>query len=271
MVFAHPNEGEKFKQRNEVFFRFWPRLEVLLNRAFARRFEVKNVEEEVVFGLGRIAVEDFLELLLLAGNGYGFGALKLLRSCYELTITCGYLSKHPEMVRPFLEYHHVSERRAMNHFKNLYVEPRMFLSEEKIAEIERNFERVKAQFMEGICERCGTTRVQRSWTKLDMASLARDIGVGASYPMMYFWPTMQSHPTTYLLTSRFKGRSGGAFEQGPQPQQADTALAGASVLMAMLLEFQDRFFNLGLGEELIALRTEYTQALQAAAPQGSGG
>jgi hypothetical protein len=125
---------------------------------------------------------------------------------------------------------------------------------------------VKPQFTEVVCEKCGTTRVQPSWSKLDMASMARKLGIGASYPMMYFWPTMQSHATTYRLGPRFRETTEGfRFEPGPQPVQADGALAGGNVVMAMLIEFQDGYFNLGLREELIRLRTEYTEALQAVA------
>jgi hypothetical protein len=132
VLFGRPDEGERFRDRNQVFFR----LEALLNKAFSRGLETEKPADAVVFGLGRIAVEDFLELLLLAGNGYGYGALKLLRSCYELTVTCGYLAKNPDQVTAFLDFHHVSERRALNHFRNLGVDPSTFLPAPSIEQIE---------------------------------------------------------------------------------------------------------------------------------------
>jgi hypothetical protein len=61
VLFGRPDEGERFRDRNQVFFR----LEALLNKAFSRGLETEKPADAVVFGLGRIAVEDFLELLLL--------------------------------------------------------------------------------------------------------------------------------------------------------------------------------------------------------------
>jgi Family of unknown function (DUF5677) len=261
VLFGCPEEGERFRKRNEVFFSFWPRLEGLLNRVFSRKFETEEPADQVVFRLGRVAVEDFLELLLLASNGYGYGAMKLLRSCYELTITCGYLAKHPEELEAFLEFRHVSSRRALHHFKSLGFDPSF--RDEKIAEIESEFERVKAKFTENVCTTCGKTRIQASWSKLDMLSMAREIGVEKVYVMGYFWPTMQSHATTYRLMSHFIETADGArFQAGPQPEQADAALAFAFLAMALLVDVQDHHFGLGLREELEALLTDYNKALQ---------
>ncbi len=37
-----------------------------------------------------------MEILLLAGNGYGVGAQKLLRGLYGAAVTARYISQHPE-------------------------------------------------------------------------------------------------------------------------------------------------------------------------------
>jgi len=82
---------------------------------------------------------------------------------------------------------------------------------------------------------------------------------------MGFWPTMQIHATTYRLITRFRDTPKGVeFKLGADPQQADSALAGGSVLMAMLVEYQSRFFELGLEKELLAFRADYTQARNTA-------
>ncbi len=268
--FGTPSEGKKFVRRNEVFFRFWPRLKALLDKAVVREFESDKREDRVVYGLGRVAAEDFMELLLLAANGYGQGAIKILRSGYELTVTCGYLSRHPELVETFLEFHHVSVRKGLNHFRGIGVDPNTFLPAERIAAIEAEFARVRPQFTDVVCEECGEEgekRVRPSWSKLDMASMTREIGIGNAYPMMYFWPTMLIHATTFRLLSRFTETAEGVeFQSGPQPREADAALAGGVLMLAMIVDVQDRHFGLGLGPELEALLTEYTGALQATGP-----
>ena len=106
-------------------------------------------------------------------------------------------------------------------------------------------------------------------TRTDL-SMARKIGIEQVYLMGYFWPTMQSHATTYRLTSHFIEPTDGAkFQTGPQPEQADAALAAGFLAMALLIDVQDRHFGLGLREELEALVTEYNEALQSKPPAGA--
>lgn len=53
-------------------------------------------------------MEDFNEVLLLCGNGYGIGAEKLIRGMYERAVTLVYLHQHPEYADDFLDYHKVA-------------------------------------------------------------------------------------------------------------------------------------------------------------------
>jgi hypothetical protein len=55
--------------------------------------EDKWLADRVVFYLGRVAADDFSELLILSGNGYGIGALKVLRGMYERVVTAAFIMK----------------------------------------------------------------------------------------------------------------------------------------------------------------------------------
>lgn len=57
----------------------------------------------VINSLARAAFEDFGELLILAGNGLGFGATKTLRSLYERTVTAAYIGTKPSEAEIFVE------------------------------------------------------------------------------------------------------------------------------------------------------------------------
>lgn len=63
----------------------------------------------MIFYLGRLCAEEFNEILLLAGNGYGIGAFKLLRGMYERSVTAYRLHLHPELIDDFLEYYWVAQ------------------------------------------------------------------------------------------------------------------------------------------------------------------
>ena len=57
----------------------------------------------MILYLGRTASDDFGELLVLVGNGYGIGALKVLRGMYERMVTAAFLAKNPSEARSFAE------------------------------------------------------------------------------------------------------------------------------------------------------------------------
>ena len=56
----------------------------------------KHFADLIVYNLGRIAVDDFSELVVLAGNGWGIGAMKALRYMYEHVVTTAYIARNPE-------------------------------------------------------------------------------------------------------------------------------------------------------------------------------
>jgi Family of unknown function (DUF5677) len=49
------------------------------------------------------AVDEFSEVVVLAGNGWGVGALKILRGMYELVVIAAYIAKAPEASRAFAD------------------------------------------------------------------------------------------------------------------------------------------------------------------------
>ena len=53
--------------------------------------EDKYRTDLIFYTLGRMAVDDFSELVVLAGNGWGIGALKTLRGMYERIVTAASL------------------------------------------------------------------------------------------------------------------------------------------------------------------------------------
>jgi hypothetical protein len=118
--------------------------------------EVNNV----FFLLVGASWREFDEILVLALNGYGSGAIKLLRALYERTVTTQYLMKHPEKVKQFKDFTHV-------HWHKLLIDAdetgfAAQLPKERRDEIEANFANVAKQFTEVECKPCKKTRLQGS-------------------------------------------------------------------------------------------------------------
>jgi hypothetical protein len=70
--------------------------------------EVNNI----LFLLFGASWREFDAILVLALNGYGSGAMKLLRALYERTVTTQYLMKHPNKVKQFKAFTHVHGTRS---------------------------------------------------------------------------------------------------------------------------------------------------------------
>jgi hypothetical protein len=113
----------QFIKRNAAFLREFPELSKLYDKVFIRSlelpdetkrqqlmvlpddhpevvaFEDKAMADLVIFYLGRMATDDLGEILILSGNGRGFGAYKIVRGMYERIVTSMYMEKNPQPYR----------------------------------------------------------------------------------------------------------------------------------------------------------------------------
>ncbi len=257
IVVGNPDEWRAFPERLAAFVEALPRLRRLSERVFIRQFQVENPAQYVVFVLGRLAVEDFLEILLLSGNGYGVAGLKLLRGMFERLVTARYLTLHPDQAEEFLGYHYVHQRRLINHARTADIDLRGKLTDQQVAGIEANYQRVREKYTEVVCANCGSTRDQFSWTKRDLRTMAEEVGLGRMYVSGYFWPTLQYHTTVSAMELRLTETERGiSFKEGPQRQEADYAVMEAHLSLALMIETHNTFFQLGLDREIEQMRAD---------------
>ncbi|MGD1104868.1 MAG: DUF5677 domain-containing protein, partial [Terriglobia bacterium] len=109
--FGYETEWTEFAKANPVFLERFSNLHAALDIAFNRTGSTTEPTDRIVFFSGRLCLEDFMEILLLCGNGYGVGAMKILRGMYERAVTARYLHLHPEEEKAFLDFHLVSQHR----------------------------------------------------------------------------------------------------------------------------------------------------------------
>jgi len=71
-----PERWAAFNQRNATFVAdCYPGLLATSDKILNRPVSIKTIADDIVFLLGRTSFEDYCELWVLAGNGYGIGAL----------------------------------------------------------------------------------------------------------------------------------------------------------------------------------------------------
>lgn len=240
--FGIPEEWENFVGRHRPFFDRFPNLRGSMHTAFIRTVTISQPVDRLVFYLGRLSVEDFFEILLLCGNGYGIGGLKILRGMYERTVTAWYLHLHPDEADDFLDYHWVARRKQIRAIKETLGED--VLPREKVAELEDQYQRIKERFMITDCKRCDTKRLNHTWTKLDFISMARKAGsIGKLIVPAYYQPIEHTHPTTGGMLARLRWDGDKVtFCEGPQREEADTTLMTAHNLLLSILDLQKEHF-----------------------------
>jgi hypothetical protein len=258
-----PERWKEFHERHEKFITAcYPTLIETAKKVLNRHVRVKIRADDVMFLLGRTAQEDYFELWVLAGNGYGMGASKILRGLYEKVVTAGYLVNNRSEIQQFVDYSIVQNRRILNRVKEI-PELKATVDAETFRQAEEDYLKIKDAFDQTRCEKCGSVR-QYSWTKLDMTSLAKKAGYDLEKFSVHGFtlPTMKIHTSFADLQERKQANTDGTFQFNAeaQVQHADSALVTATHLLLIALLIQDKYFQLGLEDEIVQRQVEFAQS-----------
>jgi hypothetical protein len=119
MGFGSEEEWKRFNKQFPVFVEKYPAIEAVRDKVFHRKSE-GTLFDVAMFAFGRVCSEDFQQAFILCGNGFGIGALQLVRGMYERHVTAAYLLKHPDQLDRFLEYDKVQRGKGLIHFSFVY-------------------------------------------------------------------------------------------------------------------------------------------------------
>jgi len=206
-------------------------------------FENKVLANRVVFGLGRVIVDDFGEVITLSGNGRGIGAYKILRGMYESLVTSAYIAKNPSEARPFLEDDAIKKWKLWQRIVELSPETKNSLPPEMVAALEAEYKAAKAKRPRG----------QKDWTNVNLSDRAKlaDKNLYNFYGPCYLEPTFHTHATASGLNVRFRrtGEGMNSYQEMTE-KEARKALQLAHNLALAFLVLQNDYFELGLDDEI---------------------
>jgi hypothetical protein len=232
---GNQEQQQRFREEHQLFLEKLPSLLDAANAAFARQVTLATVTDRLVFSLGSSCAEDFGEILLLCGNGYGIGAKKILRGMYERAVTAWHLHNHPEEAENFVDFGWVREYQFMKKLKEAFGE-KLF---DDHPDCRKNFEEARAKYEKGkqkftvsVCKKCGTTRLNHTWTKLDFVTMARKVkslGEPSIIMAAYHDPTQQAHATMGALLAKMKQRPTGGVAFGQDLEREEQAVKGVLV------------------------------------------
>ncbi len=99
---------------------------------------------EVLRALTSVNNDSMIDVIILAGNRRGAGAMKVARSIFEVSITAEYLAENPAETDLFLDFAHVVAWRHLKGFERM--NPGKVPAEHK-REAEAEYNRVKGKFI----------------------------------------------------------------------------------------------------------------------------
>jgi uncharacterized protein DUF5677 len=255
ILYGYPEEWNNFATTHLQFTRRFVNIEKAIDIAFLKTYQTTTPTERTIYFLGRLGVEEFLEVLLLCGNGYGIGAQKLIRAMYERAVTARYLFKHPEETDNYLGWYHVTNYKIFVAMQSGKSSKSSSFKPEQIEKIKADFEAVKRQFMvpacEEDCEKCKSARrLNYTWTRTDIVSMARaDENLEPLLVPAYYLPMREFHSTLGAVLSRLdaeaaKKDQGLIFDGAAQRDRADQAIITAHTLLLNILDLQREVFHL---------------------------
>jgi hypothetical protein len=145
----------------------------------------------LILELMSASLSDFDDILLLCSYDRHWGALKLLRSLFERTITLKYLAQHPAEIEAFLEFDAVDWSIILSGIEKRYS---ITAKPETTKHFHEAAGQVKSRFRR--CPKCGN-RKQNSWTPYSSVELAEKTGLAYLHFEGFVLPTKFIHPTYF--------------------------------------------------------------------------
>lgn len=241
--FGSPYEWESFLERHKPFFERFANLRIAMDLAFHTPAPAPELSESAVLYLGRLCVEDFKETLLLCGNGYGYGGLKVLRGMYERAVMARYIHLHPDVAEDFFDFFWVTKHKMAKAIEATF--GKNTLPSDKLTDLDTQYQGVREKFLVH-CPKCGARRVNHTWSKLDFVSMANEVGsLGKLVVPAYYAALPHTHSSIAGIISRMEWTDEGlGFSGGAQREEADKSLWTAHCIVLDALALQTEHFGL---------------------------
>ena len=238
-------EWKDFGERNAKFLEKLPSLEQAVKLAFERSVVMSETNDRVIFYSGRLCAEDFFEILVLVGNGYGFGGIKLLRGMFEKLVTAIHLHVNPEETDAFMNFYWVAKYRLIRQLIDSFGETGPWAKDLEF--VQPQYDLVQKDYRVPHCEHCEKTRLNHTWSRMDVLTMAKKSGGDELVKLAfdaYAMPTQYAHSTVLAIVSRVSGTPDGTvFEGGAQRDKSDRALMMAHHLLIITLALQADHFS----------------------------
>jgi hypothetical protein len=256
VTFGYPEFWKKVYGAHSEFFAAAHELESLANEMLkAAEKGVTEPVEKVVFILVRITTIGFNELMILAGNGAGPGAMKISRGMFESATLAEYLRRNPGEVDDYLQFRHILNWKRYMWLLQSSPDTAKTIRPEKVKELEENYQRAEQLFT----DRKG--RVRNRWHRKPIAQIAEEIGRAEQYKLPYGYGASIHHGNPEGILAYVDLENGQAVLDAPPSMSwvAESLIGGHTYLLQALDTLND-CAKLGFDEQIKSAVADFKNA-----------
>jgi hypothetical protein len=266
VVFGNPDFSKTVQSQFQKVFEVLPRLSAALNDLTGRACEKPETYQRVILNLGLLAGVSMTELVTLAGNGFGQGAMKIARTLMETVVNAEYLRQTPTELDAYLGWAWVEKKKDLDYLRgNLaYLLPQ--LTQADVDTIEREFLAVRPLF-----ERPGGG-IRQSWCNLNLADRASRAGLSEMYRRLNSLSSAFIHGTIGGLTRHFDiGEDKDRIAIPPSLKYCDLALISGHHFTCFMVETLAKTFSWEPVHSIASLIADFQYAWPVPAPAAPAG
>lgn len=230
--FGHPEFWSRVVDEYPRFFAVHPRLVQSFNSLSQKPRPTLSLQEKVVLNLALLAGVAMEELVTLASNGLGMGAMKIARNLLELSINAEYLRMNETAVEDYVEWFWVEQHKLFTYAREYDTTLLNRFSPETIASTEADFSRVRSRFAKPHNSR----ELRRDWCSVSLEERARQTEFQLPYRLINPIGSRLLHGTSGALLDHFDvGVSTEQIAAPPSLKLTRQALCGGHCCVAMVI------------------------------------
>jgi Family of unknown function (DUF5677) len=264
VTFGFPAFWLEAETKHQKFFDVGLRLQGALTGLTDRAYEAVAPHQKVILNLGILVGVSFMEVITLVGNGFGLGAMKIVRALMEYAINAEYLRLFPDESDDYLEWHWIEQYRLHTWVNEHASELSDSISKTSIQAIEENYQRVRSRFE--YTTRNGRTKLRDQWCKLGIADRAVKIGFAKDCMTVMPHANQILHGTIGGLSRHFDlKKDEDRISVPPSHAWTKEALATGHAMTIAAVHTLSKTFDVEPNPSLPALHADYNSAWARAA------